>query len=385
MTSLGTRVYGMAALMMGVIGLVSGDFASVWQPVPQNLPDRLLLAWLVGATLATSGAALQWRRTAFSGAATLTILYAMGVVLLHLPRAVPTPLVLAGWAGVAEQTALVAGGMIALSMSLDRRPKMSATLRRAGLIAFGLCCLVFGAVHFRYELDTAQMVPKYMPLGQLFWARATGAAQIGAGLAILTGIRARFCAELLTLMYVSFSLLVHIPYLLSDPHSHMYWVMNAMNLSLTGSAWVVADSLGKQTSRAAAAGSMMSLLPLRSRRTGLRAREQRQQRLEAIVTAAVKAVRQQFRGSAPSILSDTFFGAMGIDPKHLAIWYIFKMDADLEKARETGLTDQIEKATRSQLLAGGYPAKAVPLIGVAFTSDEDVQIKAGGNYWQYFK
>jgi uncharacterized membrane protein len=239
MSRLGTKVYGFAALALGLIGLVWGDFAAVWQPVPAGVPNRLMLAYLVGATLAVSGAALLWRRTAMSGAATLAILYAMGVVLLHVPRVIAHPLALSAWSGVAEQTALVAGGMIALALSLGG----DARLTRAGWILFGLCCLVFGAAHFRYEQDTAAMVPKYMPLGGVFWARVTGIAHIAAGLAILSGIRARMAAIALTAMFAIFGILVHAPLLLADPHNHLYWVMNAMNLALTGSAWVVADSL----------------------------------------------------------------------------------------------------------------------------------------------
>jgi hypothetical protein len=44
-------------------------------------------------------------------------------------------------------------------------------------------------------------------------------------------------------MCALFGVLVHAPLLLADPHSQLNWVMNGMNLSLTGAAWVVADSL----------------------------------------------------------------------------------------------------------------------------------------------
>jgi len=244
MTDLGRRVYGLGALALGVIGLVWGDFASVWQPVPADVPDRPMLAYLVGATLATSGLTLLWRRTAVSGALTLSILYALGVLLLHVPRVVAHPLALSPWAGVAEQMALVSGGLIALALCLEGDARR---LKRAGWMIFGLCCLVFGTVHFQYEHDTAAMVPKFLPLGGVFWARITGIAHVAAGLAILSGIRARMAAVLLTIMFASFGILIHAPLLASDFHNHVFWVMNAMNLALTGSAWLVADSLRGHT------------------------------------------------------------------------------------------------------------------------------------------
>ena len=69
MITLGVRVYGLGALALGVIGLVWGDFALVWQPVPQGLPGRTALAYAVAAALALAGAALNFKRTAAIGAA----------------------------------------------------------------------------------------------------------------------------------------------------------------------------------------------------------------------------------------------------------------------------------------------------------------------------
>jgi uncharacterized membrane protein YphA (DoxX/SURF4 family) len=247
MTSLGYRVYGLAALALGVVGLVWGDFALVWQPVAAGIPGRTALAYATGAILAAAGAALNVRRTAAYGAATLTALYALGVVLLHVPLVVAHPLNVSPYAGVAEQLALVAGGLIAFASLADIDTVTAARLTRIGWIAFGLCCLMFGAVHFKYEADTAAMVPKYLPLDQVFWARATGAAHIAAALAILSGVRARLAAILLTAMFATFAILVHAPLLLAHPESHVAWVMNAINLALTGAAWIVADSLREKS------------------------------------------------------------------------------------------------------------------------------------------
>jgi hypothetical protein len=58
-------------------------------------------------------------------------------------------------------------------------------------------------------------------------------------------VQARLAAILLTVMYASFTPLVHVPMLLADPSSHLNWTENAINLVLTGVAWVVADSLAR--------------------------------------------------------------------------------------------------------------------------------------------
>jgi len=58
-------------------------------------------------------------------------------------------------------------------------------------------------------------------------------------------VQARLAAILLTAMFASFTPLVHVPLLLADPASHMNWSENALNIALTGAAWVVADSLAR--------------------------------------------------------------------------------------------------------------------------------------------
>jgi uncharacterized membrane protein YphA (DoxX/SURF4 family) len=108
---------------------------------------------------------------------------------------------------------------------------------------------VFGTAHFVYMSLTAPLVPKWLPPNQEFWGYATGIAHIAAGVAILTGVKARLAAVLLTIMFALFSVMVHIPMVIADPHNHWIWNENAVNLALIGAAWVVADSLSLASQR----------------------------------------------------------------------------------------------------------------------------------------
>jgi hypothetical protein len=51
MISFGSRVYGLGAIALGLAGLVWGDFALVWQPVPPGVPGRTALAYATGQRL----------------------------------------------------------------------------------------------------------------------------------------------------------------------------------------------------------------------------------------------------------------------------------------------------------------------------------------------
>jgi hypothetical protein len=117
----------------------------------------------------------------------------------------------------------------------------------------------------------------------------------------------------------------------------------------------------------------------------LREREVRQRQLDAIVQAATDAVARAVADTPPMLDGHTFYGASAIHPRHLATWFVFRSDADLAQAQSSGLTTRIDRLTRDELRNHGYPPEGIPEIFVSFTSDETVQLEAGGNYWQYFK
>lgn len=117
----------------------------------------------------------------------------------------------------------------------------------------------------------------------------------------------------------------------------------------------------------------------------LRDRAARQKRLDAIVDGAMGRVTAQIAGRQPPICDKFFYGASAIHPRNLVTWYLFATDAELSAARAGGLTADLDQLTRSELLAGTYPAEGVQLMKVSFASEEEIQRTTGGDRWLYFK
>lgn len=148
-----------------------------------------------------AGAAILWRRTVTWGAAAITAYNTMIVVILMDGRMV---LRNAGEflaeTHTAEQVAIVAGGLIVYATSAKIDAARAAWLIRGGLLTFGIFALLFGTAHFAFMNLTAPLVPKWLPASSEFWGYATGLGHIAASPAILTGVRARLPATLLTVM-----------------------------------------------------------------------------------------------------------------------------------------------------------------------------------------
>ena len=249
LSNLGSRVYGLGAAALGLVGLVWGDFATVWQPVQTiDLPHRAALAYVTAACLLCAGVAIQWRRSALVGLPVLAVFYFI-FALLWLPRVIGYPQIFGTWSGFLEEMALAVAALVVYASLL---PRDSAGARRAALIgrlSFGVCVLSFGLSHFFAIPQTADMVPKWIPPGQQFWAVATGVFHLLAGIAILSGVLDVLGSRLLTVMLAGFGVLVWAPALFAQPREHMVWAGNAVNLALTGAAWVVADSIAGRRRR----------------------------------------------------------------------------------------------------------------------------------------
>lgn len=240
---IGRRVYGLAAVVHGAPALVFGSFATMGMAVPAHIPGYQPLLYASAALLILAGLALNIERTAAIASLALAAFFALSMLALQAPNAVTAFTTWVTWEGIAEGIVMALGGVLAFTWTAQAGDARAAAILRIVRPLFGICLIVFGTSEFVYARFTAAMVPAWLPPSQLVWAYVTGAAQIAAGLAIVSGVQARLAAMLLTAMYLIFGLIVHLPRVVADPAGAMAWAENGTNLVLAGAAWLLADSL----------------------------------------------------------------------------------------------------------------------------------------------
>lgn len=239
MQTAGRIALGLGALMMGVISLIYADFAITWQPVPDWIPARTLLAYVSGAALSIAGAALIANRFARIAAAFIAAFLSFWGIVLQAPRLIAAEE--AAWLAPAEILAVAAGAWVLLWVDADESAWRDRAIK-LGVTFFGLMLPIFGIAHFLYIDFTASMIPAWIPQ-RVFWARFTGFGHIAAGLAIVLGIIPRIGATLLAAMFSGFVLLVHAPRVVGDVSNRTEWHLLSTALLLTGAAWLVASAL----------------------------------------------------------------------------------------------------------------------------------------------
>jgi uncharacterized membrane protein YphA (DoxX/SURF4 family) len=158
------------------------------------------------------------------------------VVAFHLPNAFASFRHIGAWNAPAEITFLTMGAVALLSVHAGQ---MRRTLALVARVLAGVSAAVFGCAHFNYIDFTATFVPAWIPPSPVFWAWATGAGHLAAGIALITGFQARLAVTLHAVMMASFVLFVHIPRIIGSPEKHEEWIMLAVSSALTGSALLI--------------------------------------------------------------------------------------------------------------------------------------------------
>lgn len=230
-TALGRYVLGLAAVEIGVCTLIWPAFLRQTQS-PFGIPHVGIAVDCIAVLEIAGGIAIQFSRSARTGAAVLAILYSI-FALLWLPLWIRNPLVFDSLGNAFESFALACGALIVCG----------AKPARFGYYGFGLSVVTFAVYQAVHPHFTASLVPKWIPPGQMFWVVLTTIAFALAAGALLIRRSALLAAQLTTLMLIGFGLLVWVPRTWSNPHSSGNWGELGLNFGICGAAWIVAEYL----------------------------------------------------------------------------------------------------------------------------------------------
>jgi len=241
-------IFAVVLIGWGVVGLVRGDFAPGWQPVPASMPGRQVLVYLTALVCIVCGTGLLFRRTATLAARVLFAWLLAWLLVLRVPWMIVAFSVDHWWS--ASSTAVITASVWVLYISLasdwDRQHVGFVAGDKGLLIArmlFGLGLIPIGLAHFLYLDATAPLVPAWLRW-PVFWSYFTGGAFIASGLALIFGVCARLAAALVTLQIGLLTLLVWVPMAVAGRLNAFQWGELEVSIVLTACAWVVADSYG---------------------------------------------------------------------------------------------------------------------------------------------
>ena len=227
---------------LGLVTLIYGDFALVWQPVPAWLPARHAVADASGIVLLLCGIGLLFRATAV-WAGGLALAYCALWVLLKVPALFAAPLVEGVWLGVGELAVILAGSCVLFARLAPGRIGFLNGLAR---LLFAVAIIPIGLAHIVYHRETASFIPPWFPL-PIFFAYATGVAQLVCAAGLLLSVLAVWAASLQAAMFSAFTLIVWVPQILAAPATRMPWTAFLVSWIITAAAWILAAGFARTT------------------------------------------------------------------------------------------------------------------------------------------
>jgi uncharacterized membrane protein YphA (DoxX/SURF4 family) len=235
---------------LGILALVYGDFALVWQPVAAWVPGRTGLAYASGVLMLLCGAGLLFSATV-KWSVRIVFPYLIVWALLKVPALVVAPQIEGVWLGLGELVMLLAGGwtLFAVFAELPEESVLKFASGEKGIriarILFAIWVIPVGLSHVFYVKETATLVPAWLPF-KTFWAYLTGIGHMASGIGVLFSILPGVAAWAEAGMLSVITLLVWAPAVLAAPKTRLPWTAFFISWAITAAVFVVAANIGRQ-------------------------------------------------------------------------------------------------------------------------------------------
>ena len=237
----GRILFGAAAVLFGVIALMWHD-ADTWQNVHHiwSLPFGTVIGEGLMIALIAGGLGMQYPRTERLAAIVLWVVYSC-FALACVPDIIAASNIYERFGGSFFLFFSLVCGAIALYAATETSAARAEVFGRVTRLGLGVCAISFMLGQALLLRGTAQLVPKWIPPNQMFWAILTTAAFGLAAAAILINRQTRLAMGLMTLMLALFGLLIWVPHVIAYPKAHFNWSECAETFLVTGAAWMVAE------------------------------------------------------------------------------------------------------------------------------------------------
>jgi uncharacterized membrane protein YphA (DoxX/SURF4 family) len=237
----GRTLFGVSAIMFGVIALMWHD-TETWQNLRHiwSLPFGGMIGRFFMIAQIAGGIGILYPRTTRLASLVLSVVY-LCFSLACVPDTIAASNIYERYGGSFFQFFSLLCGAIACYARTGADVARAPVFARLARLGLGVCAISFTLGQALLLRATAELVPKWIPPNQMFWAILTTIAFAQAAFAILMNRQARLAMRLMTLMLALFGVLVWIPRLIADPKAHSNWSECVLTFLITGAAWTVAE------------------------------------------------------------------------------------------------------------------------------------------------
>jgi uncharacterized membrane protein YphA (DoxX/SURF4 family) len=241
-----SRLFFAACMIaLGITGLVNGDFALAWQPVPLQLPGRTVIAYACAVVEVALGLGLLSRRTLAPTCRVLFACMVLWLVLLIVPRVIHSPTVAGNWGSFGEIAIITAGACCLFAAHAGTRGLNSIAGLNGVRGARWLLMIALPMIGAEVIVDALHAGDKIMqPWLQVLpdpmaWACLTGICSIAASLALLSGGWPRLATTMEAAMLALIAIIYWGPDLYTGRTASTAFIIS---LLIAAGVWLVAET-----------------------------------------------------------------------------------------------------------------------------------------------
>jgi len=233
-------------IAIGIVSIIYGNESAVWILIP-DMPGSATLVYLCGLVALASGVGLLTQRWLLEACRVLVVFLLLWLVILKVTWLLYSPFTAVRWEALGETAAILAGALCLLATHAGEWEKQRVRFIvgdkgiRVARYLLIVALVTFGIAHFAYLDMTVSLVPGWLPFPKAI-AVLTGLANIAAAAGMLFGVYPRMAATLEAVMLWSFTLLVWIPRLMSNPKFQENWTEWFLSAAIAAGAWIVAET-----------------------------------------------------------------------------------------------------------------------------------------------
>jgi uncharacterized membrane protein len=237
LTRAGRLVFAASMIGFGVLMVVhvstpgSAALAGPWALV------GVREGWFVAAALLLLGICVMLDRLVHAAAFALAALFVLVACVHYLPGVIMTPRRGGNWTRGFEALA-IGGAALVLGVHTGPAGRYTKLALRLGQWLFAISLVVFAAQHVIYDELSANIIKPWMPW-RIFWVYAAAVGFVATAIAILTNRYPRLATVLLSVQFLLFVLLIHVPDVIAGANRMRDWTNVFIALSMSSGALLV--------------------------------------------------------------------------------------------------------------------------------------------------
>jgi uncharacterized membrane protein len=248
------------ALPMGVFGTDHfADATNIAKIVPRYMPWHMFWTYFVGTALIAAALSIILQIRSRLAATLLGCMFILFVAMMDIRALVITHGSSQFWA-ITLRDFTFSGGAFAIAAAEWKKTSSGGANRLVTLCRFfvGIPAIIFGVQHFMHRtmepgFPLGKITPAWIP-GNIFWVYLTGSALVICGACMVLNQKARWAAMYLGIVILLVVIFIYVPVMVSNPLD----LDNGLNsfadtMAWSGTALVLADAIGKGSTRQASA------------------------------------------------------------------------------------------------------------------------------------